>query len=193
MTREAHIAFAKTQLSEKRMRHVLATEKMAITLAERFDACVQKASTAALLHDIAKEWNKEMLLQKAQESGLGLIEEEIASPGLLHGPVGAIVAKESLGIEDEEILAAIANHTTLRAGAGKLEKILYLADLIEETREFCGIDIIRETAARDLEEATLLALAHTMCYVLERQLSLHPKSVAAYNELLKTKREVCFE
>ena len=55
---------------------------------------------------------------------------------LWHGPVGAIIARNEFGIEDEDILNAIRFHTTGRAGMSTLEKLIYVSDMIEPGRNF---------------------------------------------------------
>ena len=57
-------------------------------------------------------------------------------PEILHGPVGAWIAEHEFNITDEDILNAIRFHTTGRAGMSKLEKIIYIADMIEPNRTF---------------------------------------------------------
>ena len=51
-------------------------------------------------------------------------------PGVLHGPLAAEVARVKLGVMDEDILNAIRYHTTLRAGASTLEKVVFVADKV---------------------------------------------------------------
>ena len=58
---------------------------------------------------------------------------------LLHSKTGAAIARDVFGV-DEEIYLAINWHTTGRAGMSLLEKIIYMADYIEPTRDFEGVE-----------------------------------------------------
>ena len=65
-------------------------------------------------------------------------------PEILHGPVGAWIAENEFHITNEDILNAIRYHTTGRANMSKLEKIIYIADMIEPNRKFDGVEELRE-------------------------------------------------
>ena len=117
-------------LKHKRIPHVLGTEQEAIRLAERYGADVDKARTAALLHDCTKKLGMEEQLELCRRFGIQLDELEQRALKLLHAKTGAAIAKEVFGV-DEEIFRAIWWHTTGHAGMTLLEKILYLADYIE--------------------------------------------------------------
>lgn len=67
---------------------------------------------------------------------------------LLHGPVGAYIAQSEFGITDEELLNAIRFHTTGRASMSRLEKIIFVADMIEPNRRFDGVERLRKKAQK---------------------------------------------
>lgn len=191
--RQIYVKAIQDRLSEKRFIHSLGVEKAAVALACRYGECEEKASTAALLHDYAKELPKSELLILAKQYQIIIDDVYADSPGLLHGPVAAYLVKEKFGITDELILKAIRNHTVGAAAMSVLEKIIYLADMIEETREFCGINIIREAAWRSLNEGMYMALKYTIAYTMERKLAVHPDSIKAYNDLLRQQKENEYE
>ena len=61
-----------------------------------------------------------------------------------------------------------------------LEKIIYLADMIEAGRKpFDGIDEIRKTAYEDLDKAVYTALKHTIDFNTEKKRIIHPLSLSA--------------
>jgi len=113
---------------------------------------------------------------------------EKGNPELLHGKVGAAMVQADLGISDEDILCAIRWHTTGRAGMSLLEKIVYIADLIEPGRDFSGIDEIRDLAYRDIDEAMLAALKQVMDFVMCKGFTLHPSSIEAYQYIQNIRR-----
>ncbi|MBQ5956666.1 MAG: bis(5'-nucleosyl)-tetraphosphatase (symmetrical) YqeK [Clostridia bacterium] len=183
--REELLNIVGSALSEKRFRHTLGVEKMAINLAMVYDEDREKASVAALLHDYAKELPKPFLLKKAAESGIEMDPVYISSPGLLHGPVGAVLVRERFGIEDEDILNAITYHTVGRVGMSKLEKIIYLADITEENRVFDDVERIREKQMQGLDEGLLESLRQTIVFTVERGLMVHHNSIDLYNSILE--------
>ena len=92
--------------------------------------------------------------------GILISDFERAHPKLLHAKTGAYVAKYVFG-ESDEIQRAIFWHTTGKADMDLLEKILYLADYMEPTRDFPGVEKLRELTWKDLDRALLLAF--NMC------------------------------
>ena len=148
-------------LKHKRIPHVLGTEQEAIRLAERYGADVDKARTAALLHDCTKKLGMEEQLELCRRFGIQLDELEQRALKLLHAKTGAAIAKEVFGV-DEEIFRAIWWHTTGHAGMTLLEKILYLADYIEPSRDFPGVDALRKACYEDLDKGLLMGLEMTV-------------------------------
>ncbi|MHB9145908.1 MAG: bis(5'-nucleosyl)-tetraphosphatase (symmetrical) YqeK [Symbiobacteriia bacterium] len=59
---------------------------------------------------------------------LDILPEERQAPGILHGKLSAALAARFFGVTDPAVLAAIRCHTTLRAGASPLDKLLLVAD-----------------------------------------------------------------
>ena len=187
--RKIYVESIRERLSAQRFAHCLGVEKAALALAQQYGESEERASTAALLHDYAKELPKSHLLDLAKQYRIEIDDVYADSPGLLHGPVAACLVKEKFHITDELILKAIRNHTVGAASMSTLEKIIYLADMIEETRDFCGINIIREAARNSLDEGMYMALTRTIAYTMERRLMVHPDSIEAYNDLLRQQKE----
>ena len=148
---------ALSYLKHKRIPHVLGTEQEAIRLAERYGADVERARRAALLHDCTKKLEMEEQLALCERYGIALDELEQAALKLLHSKTGAAIAREVFGV-DEEVYSAIWYHTTGRAGMTLLEKIIYLADYIEPTRDFPGVEPLRKACYEDLDKGLLLGL-----------------------------------
>ena len=117
---------------------------MAGQLAKEYGEDPQKAEIAGLLHDYAKYIPDEQMLEYAKKFGIALCPAYEEKPNLMHGPVGAKLVEQELGICDPQILRAIALHTTGAWGMNKLEEILYLADLLEESRDFEGVSQLRK-------------------------------------------------
>ena len=88
--------------------------------------------------------------------------------GLLHGYAAVTVARTKYHLTDEEFFAALAHHTTGAEVMGTLEKIIFVADYIEENRDFDGVEHLRELAAADLDQAVLAGYDSTISHLLEQ-------------------------
>ena len=152
---------ALSYLKHKRIPHVLGTEQEAIRLAERYGADVQKAQVAALPHDCTQKLDMAEQLDLCRHYGIQLDVLEQQALKLLHAKTGAAIARDVFGV-DEEIYDAIWWHTTGHANMTLLEKIIYLADYIEPSRDFPGVDKLRSVCYKDLDEGLLLGLEMTI-------------------------------
>ena len=175
-------------ISQERYRHSLQVADTAVQLAERWRASVEKARIAGLVHDCGKSPSRSILLKRVLEFGIVMDEIEQSEPQLLHGHVSAELALREFGIDDEEVLSSIRYHTTGRVSMSLLEKIVYLADYIEPGRDFPGVDELRELAGQDLDVAVLRAMDLTLIHVIQRGLLIHPRTVAARNWLISSRR-----
>lgn len=173
------------RVSEKRLKHTLGTEQMAVELARRFGEDEQKASLAALLHDYAKNLSEEELLAAAEEYSLPVDALCAAHPALLHGPVAAELARRELGVTDEDVLNAVCYHTIGRGGMSALEQIIYMADLIEPNRTYADAAVLRAAAREQtLEQAFLLCASYLLQYLVRSRTTIHSGQVDAYNDAL---------
>lgn len=179
-TRDALLKKIASQMSQKRFTHVLGVEKAALTLAKKNNCDLTKASLAALTHDYAKE--------RSDADFLAMIDKKKLDPDLKnwnnniwHGMVGQYFVAEELGIEDPEILKAIAVHTTGDQKMSTLAKVLYVADYIEENRHFPGVEKARQVAAENLDAAVAFETQHTLLYLMENKKSIYPLALATYN------------
>ena len=152
---------ALSYLKHKRIPHVLGTEQEAIRLAERYGADVEKARVAALLHDCTKKLDMPAQLALCGQYGIALDELEQKALKLLHSKTGAAIARDVFGVDDE-VYSAIWYHTTGHADMTTLEKIIYLADYIEPSRDFPGVDTLRKVCYEDLDKGLLLGLEMTI-------------------------------
>lgn len=174
----------KQVLSAKRFRHSVGVAHTAVELAAQFGADTANAATAGLLHDCAREMSNNTLLKKAIDFGIVVGSLEKSSPVLLHSIVSARLAAVEYGVQNEEILRAIASHTTGGANMSKLDKIIFLADFIEPGRAYPGVDKLRDLAGKDLDRAVLAAYDQTIQYLVKESMVIHPSSVDGRNELL---------
>jgi len=175
----------KFKLSKRRFEHSVAVAREAREMAASFGADEEKAYLAGILHDYAKGISGPELLAIARENGLLTDDIEVSVPDLLHAPVGAYLLQKELGITDAEILAAVSKHTLGDYEMSTLDKIIFLADMIEPGRDYPGIERLSCLAGRNLDRAMVYGMDLTIRYCLERGRLIHPKTVRVRNRFLR--------
>ena len=175
----------KNILPEKRFQHVLRVRDTALDLAGKYGEDKDKTETAALLHDIAKYFEKDTLFEIIHNYP-GITDDLLNYSEILwHGPAGAVYVKENYGVVDQDIFNAITYHTTGRRGMSRLEKIIFLADYIEPGRDFPGVDETRTMAGVRLDLGVAKALSNMVKFLVSRSNQVYPDTINAYNELIK--------
>ncbi len=163
--------------------HSRRTSETAAALAVTHGADEGQARLAGLVHDIAKDLQASDLLRLADRYGLKVDPVEEKKPYLLHAAVGAKMVADDLGIDDEQIISAVAKHTFGDTNMSKLDKIIYLADVIEPERRFKGLAEIRKRAEVDLDAAFAAAYRGQMIFIIEKGGYLHPRTVNVWNRI----------
>ncbi len=166
-------------LGGKRLLHTLNVGYLSAHLADVFGCDKNKALIAGALHDCAKELPIEEQTELAKRYSGNLFTEK----KLLHSPAGAAFAMEQLGIEDREILDAICYHTTGRGDMSVLEKIVYLADKIEPSRDYTDLTPIRAAAEKDLDSAMRMTASSVRDKFVSQGRDIHPMTVLMMKEL----------
>ena len=175
----------KENLSEERFIHTLGCADCAKELAEKFGLDTEKAYIAGLLHDCAKCFSNEKLLEIIKEN-LEVEEAEMQNYKTLHAPVSAYYAKEKFGVTDSEILSAIRWHTLGKLDMTDFEKIVFIADKIEpNTRDKEYSDKIRLLLDEDngLNKALLKCYKETIKSLVKRNLKICLLTIEIYNKL----------
>lgn len=175
---------AMSYLKPKRMPHVLGTEQEAVRLVRRYGGDETQARIAALLHDCTKKLDMAQQLALCERYGIMLDELEQRALKLLHSKTGAAIARDVFGVEDA-VYDAILYHTTGKPDMTRLEKIIYLADYIEPTRDFPGVDELRKTVYEDLDKGLLMGLTMTIQEMEEMGNPVHHLTRDARDYLLK--------
>lgn len=163
---QAILQKVKGMLTKKRYAHTVGVMMCAVELASLYNVSGDKARLASLLHDCGR----------AVESG-----------ALSHAHMSEKIARETFNIKDEEILHAIRVHTTLCDAPGELDKIIYVADMVEQSRDYEGVERLRKTAREGLDKAALECLNETIQHVISKGKAVNENSISALN-YLKTKR-----
>lgn len=184
MNREELIQIVQEQMPLKRWEHTLGVMQASVELAERYGADPVKAELAAILHDYAKYWPIDKMLQIILDEGLNpeLLDYD---KQLWHAPVGAFVVKRDLGINDEEILDAVRYHTSGREQMTRLDKIVCLADYIEPGRDFPEVENIRELSKQSLEAGLIAGFDSTISFLISKGKKIYPLTIFTRNYLIE--------
>lgn len=185
---------AKTFLEEtlgenkRRIEHSLRCRDTAYELALQVGYNPQIASFSALLHDVGKNADSEFALAKFREY-------RVEDPFLLndnelgHGTLSAILSYEKFkeyGLKyDSDILQAMRYHTFGREGMSILEKIVYVADLIEPGRNYPNANYLREQVKQDFHEGLYQLCADNLKFLISKRIIIHPNAVIMLNDLIK--------
>lgn len=172
----------KNELSTWRYNHTISVMNLSIKLAKHYGVDETKAKISALFHDYAKEYDKEKMLDLAKEFG---VTKEYAFFGLYHGVIARHIAEKEYGIEDEDILSAIENHTLSKVNSSKLDKILLVADTADVSRDEEGLDEIRNLFFVDLDKAFLGCIKHKLNYNIEKGKHIEPVVYEIIDEIEK--------
>ena len=171
----------KKKVDKKRYQHTIGVAYTAAAMAMAHNEECSRAYIAGLLHDNAKCIPVDKKLSLCKKYKLAISDAEKSNPELLHAKLGAVLAKDKFGIEDEEIISAIACHTTGKPGMTVLEKILYIADYIEPGRKMLkDMDQIRKYAFSDLDMALQLILENTLYYLEQKKAVMDPLTKETY-------------
>lgn len=165
--------YLKRNLSKHRYEHTLETAKLARKLAIRYNVDPINAEFAGLCHDFAKEIDRESMLKHIEDFTVYFDPCIKKNPNLAHGEVGAELLSKYFGIEDEAILDAIRWHTYGNKYMSTLSKIIYVADIIEPTRDFEGIIKLRHLAYEDLDQTMIAYYELNNSYLNDTKSGVH--------------------
>lgn len=177
------------EVKPKRFVHSISVGHMAETMALVYDVNPFYAGIAGILHDWDKVLSTEETLARACACKLdmgGAPYQNVV--GLIHGPLAACELPKYYPWLPQEVLGAISKHTTADLEMSDLDKIVYVADLIEPGRpEFSGIAQVRDLFKKgaSLDELYQASFMETLSYVVASRKYLYPKSVAIYNAMIE--------
>lgn len=169
-----------------RLKHSFNVKDESLKLAKRYNYNNKnKVILAAVLHDYAKNYSDNELLDIVKREDINADYWEKKIPVILHAPVSAYLAEEEFGITDVEVLDAIRYHVTGRPKMSLLEKIIFIADIIEPSREFKGVNKIRESAKESLNKSIVLTCESILNYNINKKSLIHPNTLLTRNYYLK--------
>ena len=155
---------------QPRYYHSLEVAKKALEINERLKLGldVEKVYLAGLLHDAAKLKSDDFLWEIIEKEFPHLVEQVKNTRAIWHSFAGPYVVKNEYHIDDEEILSAICFHSTGKENMSTLNKVLFVADFIEDTR---GGDWVNEAV-----KASFIDLDMTVKIILNQKVDFLRKS-----------------
>ncbi len=172
-------------LTPKRYQHSLGVAQTAKELAIHYGCDENQAYLAGLVHDYAKNMKKSELIAIAERENLMTDPIEKELPEVLHAVVGAWLLPRETPVRDPDILQAVARHTLGDLHMSLLDKILFVADIIEPNRQTPHLEEERNMAFQNLDQAILRSLESTIRYCLEIGRLLHPRSILLRNDYIR--------
>jgi len=121
-------------LSTERYLHSRSTALAAVDLCRRFGLNPADGYLAGIAHDLAKEMDNKQMLKIVKTAGYDISPLEEGKPNLLHGKSAAVLLRERFSIHNEDILEAVAYHTSGQENMHALAKVIYIADKTEFSR-----------------------------------------------------------
>jgi predicted HD superfamily hydrolase involved in NAD metabolism len=174
----------KNILPKERFEHSLRVVKFAEELAKKHKVPLNKARIAALLHDCSRSLDGKEYLNAAKRHGIKIRDIYKKVPKLVHADLAAVIARERFNIKDADILRAIKNHTFGRPDMGALEKIIYLADHIEEGRNYREAKKIRKIAISDLNQAIVRTCDAVLSFLIKKRALICEETIRTRNAFL---------
>ncbi|HBB32752.1 MAG TPA: phosphohydrolase [Cyanobacteria bacterium UBA8803] len=180
--RDRVLAWLAENVPPARLQHSLGVEQMSVELAQHYQLDVDRAAQAGLMHDLAKYFKPNKLLQMARNEGIDIDPVCEANPHLLHAEVSAIVARDHFGMADESVLQAIALHTLGSPGMSDLSCVVFIADSLEPSRGHTSeLEFLRQVAKQDIHKAVWLTCDYSLKFLLDTRRFVHPRTILTRN------------
>ncbi len=150
----------KSKVQQKTFEHMSRTALTALAMRSSLKLPFDKVFVAAMLHDIAKGREK-----AAKEGDILAVKHQFD---------GAEYAQEEFNIDDKDILDAILTHTTGAANMSDLQKLIFLADMLEPARAFTAVDTLRRAVKDDFYKGFIEAVEYNLEYLKSTNKPIHP-------------------
>jgi predicted HD superfamily hydrolase involved in NAD metabolism len=176
------------RLSDAAFAHSVRTAETSAGLAEQYGVDVDLARVAGLLHDWDREVAADELVNSARAAG-DVHEVELAQPKLLHARTGAEGVRMAFPDLPDAVYSAVEKHTIGAVEMSDLDRVVYLADMIEPSRDWPGVDELRRCVGEvPLDEMFFVGYRMSLQSLLRRNKRLHPDTVAVWNSLVSKYR-----
>ncbi|MRR31574.1 HD domain-containing protein [bacterium] len=164
--------------------HVATVAMTARKLAERFGVDSIAAEAGGWLHDVSAVWPDDQRLAACEALRVEVLEGERAWPKIVHQKLSVVLAREVFQVRDVGVLSAIGCHTTLKAGASALDKVVFIADKLawDEPYDAPWHPELREALERSLDDGCRVYL-RSLWEQRETLKVFHPWTEAACREM----------
>jgi len=164
--------------------HCADVARAAYELAERFGVDPLAAESGGWLHDVSAVWPDNQRLAAADALGVEVLPLERNWPKIVHQKLSVVLAREIFGVRDPGVLSAIGCHTTLKAGASPLDKVVFIADKLawDEPYDAPWHPALREALTQSLDDGCRVYLGWLWDHRTELAV-LHPWTEEAWLEL----------
>ncbi len=179
-------AYAQENLSAERYEHSVRVSETAAFMCDLYGLDSDSGRLAGIAHDICKEIPRDEMEALACEDELPFDEFEKKKPSLLHGRAAAVKIKRDFGIEDSDVIEAVANHTCGKPGLCDLGKILFVADKIEPGRPQSTNEYRANLFKKTLDGLTLAVVEENIEYLAKKGKKSAPSAIEWAEELRKS-------
>ncbi|MCQ2240528.1 bis(5'-nucleosyl)-tetraphosphatase (symmetrical) YqeK [Treponema sp.] len=169
--------YAKTAEKPKRFEHSVRVAETAEYMCSLYGLDEKKGYLAGIAHDICKNISEEEMKALAIQDGEKISDVENLKPSLLHGRAAAVLLKNKFGVEDREVIQAVAVHTLGGVDICDLAKVVYSADKIEPGREQSTDEYRARLFAMPLNRLTLAVVEENMEYLKSKGKKIAPSSI----------------
>jgi predicted HD superfamily hydrolase involved in NAD metabolism len=191
---DGYLVYLKGVISPSRLRHSIGVMQVMGELADVYSLDRDRAVAAALLHDAGKELSPTRQAELVVTAGIARqLPYDDDYVHYYHGPVGAALVPQELGITDDIILDAIAAHTYYGPTSNydtSLSWCLRLSDLLEPGRDWSRVKWLRGIArlraaayGGRLAEAAFLQTGWLIQWFEADGTLIHPSMAQAYQQL----------
>jgi predicted HD superfamily hydrolase involved in NAD metabolism len=182
-------AAVRAHLDQKhRYEHVVRVARCADILAQRHGLDANKARLAGMLHDLARLYLGNRLISECEARHMPISAFERENPIVLHARLGAALATEIYGVNDPEVLSAIAKHTVAAQEMSPLDCTLYLAASLEPGRDYAERASLWALAQVDLNAAMHGVIEQSLAYLSRKGIPAAPETLAAAKSFGVTER-----
>lgn len=179
--------FTMAAVSESRYEHSVRTAQMCKRLCERYGLDPRRGYLCGIAHDMCKKMDDDLLISLASKDGNPISELEKDKPALLHGRAAAVKINKDFGIEDKEIIQAIACHTFGAEHLCDLAKLLFVADKIEPGREHVTDKYLDRLFSMELNEMVYTVVSESVEYLTKKGKKISSVTMLFLKELNESK------
>ena len=168
--------YTEAHVKPARYGHSVRVAEMCVKLCKRYGLDENKGYLVGIGHDMCKDMPHDKMLELAKKDGKPVSEYELSKISLLHGRAAAVMMKEKFGIEDKDILEAVANHVSGCLGLCDLGKVLFLADKTEPGRPQSTDQYRANLLKLSLDEYFLSVIKENYDFIKARGFEVYPET-----------------